>query len=465
MRTWADLVGAEKPQATCERALERGDVAHGYLFAGPEGVGKRAGGLLLARALLCEGASPRPCGACDACRDVEALRHEGLLLLSGAASPTWYEPARLAEAAGLPPDARGDLAALLERLASWGVIGRPVPNADERRRLWPLFLSPDGWFPREGARVREEDTVAGRLSRLREGGKLDAPGARFARGVALPPLSVSLYRSGPRGLGIAAIAPREGRRERSVREFLERKPARGGRKIAIIDDAHWMTEEAQNSLLKTLEEPPVGAVLVLVTSSPGALLPTILSRVRRVPWRALRPDEMEAFIAAMTDHPIEDRRLLVQISGGSPGRALSADPGALRELRAAAVVLLRASAAGELRGVLGVASRLVAGRGAREEDRARLLSALDLLLLYARDLSARALLGPDAPLANADLAAGIDRDLERIGFAGSRRLVRSLLEARARLLAFSDPRLVLEALAFSLFPRESASGGALAGGR
>ncbi len=465
MTRWEELIGAERPRALCDRAVARGDVAHAYLFAGPEGVGKRAGALLLARALLCEHEGVRPCGACDACRDVAGLRHEDLLLLHGAAGPFWHEPARLAAAGGLPADARDEVLAFLDRLATWGVLGRPVPAPGERRRLWPIHLAAEGLLAREGGRVREEETVAGRLARLREAGKLGPAESRIARLVALPPLSVSLFRSGPRGLGIASFAPREGRSERSVREFLERRPARGARKVAVVDDAHCMTEEAQNSLLKTLEEPPPGAVLVLVTPNPAALLPTILSRVRRVPWRALSAAEILALLERVTDYPAEERALLAQFAGGSPGRALREDPAALRELRDAALSVLRVGVAGDLRGFLAAAPRLVAGRGAREEDRDRLLKALDFLLLYARDLAGRALIGEGAAPANLDLAGEIERDAALLGARGASRLGRSLLEARDRLLGFSDPRLVLEALVFSLFPRETAHAGAIAAAR
>lgn len=465
MIRWEDLIGSERPRALCARAVSRGDVAHAYLFAGPEGVGKRAGALLFARALLCGAEGERPCGACDACRDAAGLRHEDLLVLQGAGGPLWHEPARLAESAGLPADARAEILDLLERLAAMGLLARPVPSADEPRRLWPIYFLVEGLLAREGARAREEETVAGRLARLREAGKLGPTESRIARLVALPPLSVSLYRGGPRGLGIAAIAPREGRRERSVREFLERRPARGARKVAIVDDAHWMTEEAQNRLLKTLEEPPAGAALILVTSSPAALLPTILSRVRRVPWRALGGAEIRALLERTTGYSDEQRALLAQFAGGSPGRALREDPAALRDLRDAALALVRAGLDGDLRGFLATAPRFAGARGAGEEERARLLKALDFLTLYARDVAGRALIGESAGAANADLAGEIGRDAARLGARGAARLSRLVLEARERLLGFSDPRLVLEGLVFALFPRERPASGALPAGR
>lgn len=71
----------------------------------------------------------------------------------------------------------------------------------------------------------------------------------------------------------------------SVREaldFLGHFPAQGGFRVLIIEDAHRLSETAQNALLKTLEEPPSSAVLILVTHEVGALLPTVLSRVKQV---------------------------------------------------------------------------------------------------------------------------------------------------------------------------------------
>jgi DNA polymerase-3 subunit delta' len=455
---WDGLVGAERPRAAIERSAARKGIAHAYLFVGPDGVGKRAGALLFAAALLCDRDAPSPCGRCDACRDAEALRHEDLLLLHAASNPFWHEPARLAKIASLPATDLSGLAALLERLGALDLIGRPVPGRDEKRHAWPIALSPEGWLAKEGARPREDDTVAGRIARLAESGKLSKAEARLARHVALPPLSVALYRRGPRGLGIGAIAPREGQRDRSLKSFLEKRPSRGRRKIAIVDEAHWMTEEAQNALLKTLEEPPDGVVLVLVTANSGALLPTILSRVQRVPWRALEPAEMAAYLADATGYDDADRALIAGVSGGSPGRALREEPSALRDLRAAALGLLRAGADGDLRAVLAVVPRLAGARaGGRDEERERLLRALDLMLLYVRDLRARALLGAGAPLASPDLADEIAADILRWRPRAVAAAARRVLEARARLLGFCDPRLVVEALAFSLFPEESAA--------
>jgi DNA polymerase-3 subunit delta' len=297
--------------------------------------------------------------------------------------------------------------------------------------------------------------VLARIERLQERGALDAAGARLARQVAVPPLSLALYRRGPRGLGIAAIAPREQGRDRSVKSFFEKRPSRGARKIAIVDEAHWMTEEAQNGFLKTLEEPPAEMTLILVTQNPGALLPTIRSRVATVAWRALSEGEMSELLAEATDYDERERLVLAVAAGGAPGRALRQDPASFVALRRVAIDLLRTSAAGDLPRFLAAMARFQQAAGSRDQERGRLDEVLDIVMLYLRDLQALAHIGPDARIVNADIAEEIAADRERLPAGLAARAAGLIAEARSRLASFSDPRLVAEGLFLPLFPREA----------
>lgn len=69
---------------------------------------------------------------------------------------------------------------------------------------------------------------------------------------------------------------------RELASFAEGNPQVAQRKVAVIEDAHALNRNAANALLKTLEEPPSGVHLVLVSSRPGQLLPTIRSRCQRI---------------------------------------------------------------------------------------------------------------------------------------------------------------------------------------
>src|SRR5204862_2693685 len=105
------------------------------------------------------------------------------------------------------------------------------------------------------------------------------------------------------------------------------KPARGGRKVASLDDADDLNEESSNCFLKTLEEPPPGSLLILIGTSPDLQLPTIRSRCQLVRFAPLPPGDVADLLrqAGVTDEALVAR--LRHLAAGSPGRALElADP-------------------------------------------------------------------------------------------------------------------------------------------
>lgn len=96
------------------------------------------------------------------------------------------------------------------------------------------------------------------------------------------------------------------------------------KKVFIVDEAELLNPTGQNLLLKTLEEPPAGTVIVLVTSSEDRLLPTIRSRCQRVTFTPLGDDLVRRWVdqqEAAGSLSATDREWLVSFAGGSPGRA------------------------------------------------------------------------------------------------------------------------------------------------
>lgn len=93
-------------------------------------------------------------------------------------------------------------------------------------------------------------------------------------------------------------------------------------KVFIVDEAELMNESGQNALLKSLEEPPPGTVIMLVTSSEERLLPTIRSRAQRISFGPLSSNEMGRWLARMgVDLTAGQRRALDRFACGSPGAA------------------------------------------------------------------------------------------------------------------------------------------------
>jgi DNA polymerase-3 subunit delta' len=215
--SWDRIRGHDAARETLRAAFVRGRLGHAYLFAGPEGVGKRLFARELARALLCE-KPPAPltaCGHCPSCAQVEARTH---------------------------PD-------------------------------FHIVRMPEG--------------------------KHELP--------------------------VGAI--------RDFCEQLARKPARGGYVVGIVEDADEFNDESANAFLKTLEEPPGRAVLILIATGTANLLPTILSRCQLVRFSTLRAADVAAVLA---EHGVDDtarRERLARLAGGSIGRALAIDDESIGKVR------------------------------------------------------------------------------------------------------------------------------------
>jgi DNA polymerase-3 subunit delta' len=112
------------------------------------------------------------------------------------------------------------------------------------------------------------------------------------------------------------------------------RPFRGGRRVAIIDDADYLNEEGANCLLKTLEEPPPKSVMILIGSSPDRQLPTIRSRSQIIRFRPLATDDAVRLIRdlGLADDDATARRL-AKMCDGSLERARRLSDPAFAEFR------------------------------------------------------------------------------------------------------------------------------------
>ena len=109
---------------------------------------------------------------------------------------------------------------------------------------------------------------------------------------------------------------------KGINETIDIKPYSGDYKIYIIDDADRMNAGAQNALLKTLEEPPAYAVILLLTNNKDRLLDTILSRCVSMTLGSVRESEIEDYLKANTGASHADIAFAAAFSLGNIGRAL-----------------------------------------------------------------------------------------------------------------------------------------------
>jgi DNA polymerase-3 subunit delta' len=128
---------------------------------------------------------------------------------------------------------------------------------------------------------------------------------------------------------------------RLLKERAPFKPLRGDRRVFLIDHIDRANEQAANSLLKTLEEPPEHLILILTAENAYDLLPTIRSRAVPFWFAPLAAEEMRKFA---TERGLDDGNRRVALAAGSPGIAVSLDLEAYEKRRAAMLVLLEAAA-------------------------------------------------------------------------------------------------------------------------
>jgi DNA polymerase III subunit delta' len=189
-------------------------------------------------------------------------------------------------------------------------------------------------------------------------------------------------------------------RIRNIRSSFQYSPIEGSFRICVIDDAHTMNRSAQNALLKTLEEPPSGRVLVLVSAKPSLLLPTVRSRCRRIRFG---PIPLEPLAGLLTARGVAADRapVLAAMSAGSMSRALEMNQSNFLDLREKVVAVLTETSGHGIRDHMAFSAEI-------SKDRRTASEALDIGLTWIRDMVLAA--------CGCDLSGAIHRDfLDRIG--------------------------------------------------
>ncbi|MBL8168843.1 MAG: DNA polymerase III subunit delta' [Acidobacteria bacterium] len=232
---------------------------------------------------------------------------------------------------------------------------------------------------------------------------------------------------------------------RHLAEEVYTRPREGRQRFFIIDEAERLREEAANSLLKTLEEPPPTSTLILLTARPDALLQTIRSRAQRISFTALTIPEMETFLTVNYPRPKPDTQLIARVTGGRIGQATAIDLSVYRQARRTLIELLELLAGGQNRVRLLKAAEFL-GKKEREEFEQE----LDLLTTLLRDLLLLASgQTPDA-IVNIDAADRLQPLAAKIGLPRVLAWSEKFHELRHNLRININRQIALEAALLSL---------------
>lgn len=215
---------------------------------------------------------------------------------------------------------------------------------------------------------------------------------------------------------------------RAMAEEVYSHPREGRQRFFIIDEADRLREEAANSLLKTLEEPPATSTITLLTSRPDALLMTIRSRAQRLNFTALSVAEMEKYLTENYPRPASDIALLARVTEGRIGQATAFDLSVYRQERRTLIEMLELLAGGENRFRLLKAAEYL-GKKEREDFEKQ----LDLMASLLRDLFMLATGRNDDSIINIDVADRLTPIAQKVGLRRLMDWVEKFDELRANL--------------------------------
>jgi DNA polymerase III subunit delta' len=229
---------------------------------------------------------------------------------------------------------------------------------------------------------------------------------------------------------------------RLLKERAPYLPHRGARRVFLIDGVDRANEQAANSLLKTLEEPPAHLVLVMTAANAYDLLPTIRSRAVPFHFTPLAREEMEAFVRA---HGLDQPERRVALAAGSPGLAVSLDLETYDNRRAAMLALVKVAA-----GVAPFSQWLPVSEAIGRSKSEKLDAYLKVLYELLRDLLL--LREGTGEIRNQDVRRELESVAATIEFGWLRRAVGKVDEIAGLLRRNIQKQIALDALIVELRP-------------
>jgi DNA polymerase III subunit delta' len=231
---------------------------------------------------------------------------------------------------------------------------------------------------------------------------------------------------------------------RSLIKDIYLKPYEGDWKIYVIPRADIMTFQAQNALLKTLEEPPEHAVMMLTTARPDKLLPTVLSRCQRASFRPVSREAVESWLLQHYELTPIQAKQLAAYANGTPERAVKKlESESHRQMHQLFLNLTDALAEGQLSPLLEAGEFL-------QTDKNRTLEILALWQEWIRDLQVMALNGELDMLIHQDQVERLQLQAVLLNPAGFSRAHGLLEEAREDLLNHGNLAFVTDMILINL---------------
>lgn len=229
---------------------------------------------------------------------------------------------------------------------------------------------------------------------------------------------------------------------REIVEEINKKPFEGDKKVIIICDGNKLTVQAQNALLKTIEEPPKGVFIILLCESLELILDTIKSRCQIYKLSPLTKNEVRLYIDNINDDSISEDEINAAIaySEGIPGKAEAfLRDSSLKELRNTLVDLLFLLTKGNTRELLDFESKIVTYKDKKEDI-------LNILASFIRDIIIYKEIDEVTGLINGDKIESIKKIAIEMSYKKLNNIIEKIGEARKSLQSNSNFQLTIRVM-------------------
>ena len=229
-----------------------------------------------------------------------------------------------------------------------------------------------------------------------------------------------------------------------INDTIQIRPYSSYYKIYIVDEAEKMTVQAQNALLKTIEEPPSYAVIILIATNQEAFLPTILSRCVQLKLKPLKDFTVKSYLTEHLKVPEKDAELCAAFARGNLGKAIHlASSEEFKELYRRVMSLLKNV------GSMDIGMLLDCIREIKEQN-FDISEVLDLMQLWYRDVLMYKVTKDMNLLVFKDEYRMINETGQKIDYAGLEAILAAIDTARTRLEANVNLDLAMELLLLTM---------------
>ena len=231
---------------------------------------------------------------------------------------------------------------------------------------------------------------------------------------------------------------------RQINDTIQVKPYSSAHKIYIVDEAEKMTVQAQNALLKTIEEPPAYAVILLLTTNAEAFLPTILSRCVQLKLKPLKDGEVKVYLVSRMGVELSQAEIYTAFARGNLGKAIHlADSEDFRHLYGELLDLLKNLKKSDI-------SELLERIRKMKEDKLDIHQCLDFMQMWYRDVLMYKTTKDINLLIFKDEFSTVNAMSTVSGYEGLERILTAIDKARIRLDANVNMELVMELLLLTM---------------